>query len=167
MRIIPVLNVGCFKDPVIFVPLHHGWPMTPSTRPLEQKFLITMKLLDTFQTSCDPRVCVLCPAASNVFRNAPNSCAVDPAWGCNLLMTLSKCCPRCCFVICCLTCRWRCSAYLSSTLIWQTPRQLAVLGFNSLMSGCNRVTSEQLAVPGFNSLTSSCNRTGSDELSKC
>ena len=156
MRMIPVLIVGCFKDPVIFVPLHHGWPMTPSTRPLEQKFLITMKSLDTFRSSRDPIVFVLCLAAFNVFRNASNTCTVDPTWSCNLQMMLSKFCPRCGFVICCLTCRWRCFAYLSSASIWRTPRWLTVLWFNSLPSSCDRVTSEQLAVPGFNSLTSSC-----------
>ena len=80
---------------------------------------------------------------------------------------LSKYCPRCGFVICYLNCRWRCSAYLSSLSIWWTPRWLAILGFNSLTSGCNRVTPEQPAVSGFNSSTSSCNRTASDGLLKC
>ena len=121
----------------------------------------------SFRTSSYPRVFILCPAASNVFRNAPNSCAVDPAWSCSPLMMLSKYCPRCGFVICCLNCRWRCSAYLSSAWIWRTPGWLAILGFNSLTSGCNRVTPEQPAVSGFNSSTSSCDRTASDGLLKC
>ena len=120
----------------------------------------------SFQTSSDPRVFVLCLGASNVFRNAPNSCVVDPAWSCSPLIMLSKYCSRCGFVICCVNCRWRCSAYLSSASIWLTPRWLAILGFNSLTSGCNRVTPEQPAVSGFNSSTSSWDRTASDGLLK-